>query len=175
MNNHNTNTNKSSSAISSSESKTKKKIARKVIFYAAYGSNLSITQMASRCPDSKIVGTGKIPNYKLVFRYHADIEPCEGSYVPVLIWKISEADEKRLDRYEGVKGGYYHQETVSVFMEGQDGEKKAMAYIMNKQDNVSPPDDHYYQIIAEGYERFGFDKEILAQTLREAMGNTQKA
>ena len=40
---------------------------------AAYGSNLSISQMAYRCPDAKIIGTGKINDYKLVFRYHAQL------------------------------------------------------------------------------------------------------
>ena len=52
---------------------------------AAYGSNLSVSQMAYRCPEAKIVGTGKINDYKLVFRYHADIEKSVGSYVPVLV------------------------------------------------------------------------------------------
>ena len=153
-------------------------------FYAAYGSNLSVSQMSYRCPDSEIVGTGKIMDYKLVFRLHADIEPATtdaASYVPVLIWRISKADEKRLDRYEGVKGGYYHQEKVTVVMDDEtDGNKEinagekgkelvAMAYIMNTQDTVSPPEAGYYQIIDEGYEHFGFDKKILKEALIESM------
>ena len=141
-------------------------------FYAAYGSNLSVSQMSYRCPDAEIVGTGKIMDYKLVFRLHADIEKHEGSdtgsYVPVLIWRISKADEKRLDRYEGVKGGYYHQEEISVVMD--DGkELVAMVYIMTTQDTVSPPDDLYYKIIDEGYEHFGFDKKILETALNESV------
>ena len=162
-------------------------------FYAAYGSNLSVSQMSYRCPDAEIVGTGKIMDYKLVFRLHADIEKHEGSdtgsYVPVLIWRISKDDEKRLDRYEGVKGGYYHQEKVSVVMDDEtdaDGSNKeinagsgkeitAMVYIMNTQDKVSPPDAGYYQIIDEGYEHFGFDKKILKEALIESMdGKTDR-
>ena len=152
-------------------------------FYAAYGSNLSVSQMSYRCPDSEIVGTGKIMDYKLVFRLHADIEPATtdaGSYVPVLIWRISKADEKRLDKYEGVKGGYYHQEKVTVVMDDEtDGNKEinagsgkeitAMVYIMNTQDTISAPDAGYYQIIDEGYEHFGFDKKILKEALIESM------
>ena len=136
--------------------------------YAAYGSNLSVSQMSYRCPDAKIIGTGKIMDYKLVFRLHADIEPNTGSYVPVLIWRISGADEKWLDKYEGVKGGYYHQEEISVVMD--DGkELVAMVYIMNSQDTVSPPDDLYYKIIEDGYEHFGFDKKILETALNESI------
>ena len=147
--------------------------------YAAYGSNLSVSQMSYRCPDSAIVGTGKIMDYKLVFRLHADIEKHEGEFVPVLIWSISKADEKRLDKYEGVKGGYYHQEKVSVVMDDETDNKEinagsgkeitAMVYIMNTQDKVSPPDAGYYQIIDEGYEHFGFDKSILKAALIESM------
>ena len=134
---------------------------------AAYGSNLSISQMAYRCPDAKIIGTGKINDYKLVFRYHADIEKSVGSYVPVLVWELTAADEKQLDRYEGVKGGYYHQEDVTVLMD--DGsQKEVMVYIMNTQETPSLPSPEYFEIIAEGYERFNFDKKILKQALEEA-------
>ena len=136
--------------------------------YAAYGSNLSVPQMSYRCPDAEIVGTGKIMDYKLVFRYHADIEKHEGAFVPVLIWSISEDDEKRLDKYEGVKGGYYHQEKVPVVMD--DGKEiTAMVYIMNSQDTIEPPDFGYHQIIEGGYTDFGFDKKILKESLRESM------
>ena len=135
--------------------------------YLAYGSNLSVSQMAFRCPDAKIIGTGKIKDYKLVFRFHADIEPCIGSEVPVLVWQISKADEKRLDRYEGVKGGYYHQEIVTVIMDDEKG-SEAMVYVMNNQSGVEPPAKEYLRIIEDGYSHFGFDKKILEQALREA-------
>ena len=136
-------------------------------YYAAYGSNLSIEQMLFRCPDSKIIGTGKIVDYKLVFRLHADIMPCKDSEVPVLIWEISKEDEKRLDRYEGVKGGYYHQEVLPIIMDT--GEKiTAMAYIMNRQDFMELPSEEYYQVIEDGYTHFGFDKTKLEQALKEA-------
>ena len=134
---------------------------------AAYGSNLSVDQMAFRCPDAKIIGTGKIKDYKLVFRYHADIEKSVGSYVPVLVWELTAADEKQLDRYEGVKGGYYHQKNVTVLMD--DGsQKEVMVYIMNNQEAPSLPAPEYLKIIEEGYEHFGFDKKILKKALEEA-------
>ena len=36
--------------------------------YIAYGSNLNRAQMALRCPDAKVVGTGEIKDYELLFR-----------------------------------------------------------------------------------------------------------
>ena len=103
--------------------------SKNYIAYVAYGSNLSVEQMALRCPDAKMIGTGKIRDYKLVFRFHADIEKSKGSYVPVLVWKISKADEKRLDIYEGVSSGYYHQEKVKVLMD-----KTLMNQVLMNQD-----------------------------------------
>ncbi len=66
--------------------------------YIAYGSNLNLPQMAGRCPTAKVVGASEIKDYALVFRggRHgavATIEPCEGSSVPVLLWKITPKDE----------------------------------------------------------------------------------
>ena len=43
--------------------------------YIAYGSNLSVRQMAHRCPDARIIGMAAIQDWKLVFRTHATIEP----------------------------------------------------------------------------------------------------
>ena len=40
-------------------------------FYIAYGSNLSVEQMAHKCPDAKVVGMAAITGWKLVFRVHA--------------------------------------------------------------------------------------------------------
>ena len=106
------------------------------IAYVAYGSNLSVEQMALRCPDATIIGTGRIQDYKLVFRFHADIEKSKGSYVPVLVWKISKADEKRLDIYEGVSSGYYHQEEVKVLMD-----KTPMNQVLMNQDDNNDGED----------------------------------
>ena len=164
--------------------------------YVAYGSNLSVEQMALRCPDAKMIGTGKIRDYKLVFRFHADIEKSKGSYVPVLVWKISEVDEKRLDIYEGVSSGYYHQEEVKVLMDQKENSKQdnntgsnvaggedsnggdvagsnaseitAMVYVMNEQTGTELPDAYYLQIIKDGYTQFGFDKSVLEKALKEA-------
>ena len=79
--------------------------------YIAYGSNMDEEQMKFRCPDSKLVGTGKIKNFRLMFKgslsgNYATIEPEKNFEVPVLIWKISAADEKKLDRYEGFPNFY---------------------------------------------------------------------
>lgn len=127
------------------------------IRYIAYGSNLSIEQMARRCPNANIVGTTVLKDWKLVFRGHANIEPCKGSEVPALIWEISEADEKRLDKYEGVPKSY-----VKKYL------PEGMVYIMAKKRKIEVPTQEYLGKIESGYDKFGFDKEILNKAVNEA-------
>ena len=87
-------------------------VTEKDRYYLAYGSNLSVEQMAFRCPDAVYVGYSFIKDYELLFKgsktgSYLTIEKKEGSCVPVVIWRISEADEKNLDRYEGCPHFYY--------------------------------------------------------------------
>ena len=71
-------------------------------YYLAYGSNLNMEQMARRCPGAEPIGAALLPNSELVFRRgFLTIEPKQGSSVPVGIWRISDENEKALDRYEG--------------------------------------------------------------------------
>ena len=141
-------------------------------YYIAYGSNLSVEQMAHRCPDAKIAGMAAIKDWKLVFKVHADVVPCEGRVVPVLIWEISERDERNLDAYEGYPS-YYIKRQMGVIMTDLDGKNprqiNAMVYVMTKShDRLHPPMKGYYDVLAEGYERFGFNPYQLELALNEA-------
>ena len=146
-------------------------------YYIAYGSNLSVDQMAVRTPDAVIAGTGIIKDWRLLFRQFATIEKCKGYSVPVLIWKISKRDEKSLDRYEGFPRFYSKKNlTVAVTsLNGQDlGEFNAMVYIMTQEAthmrSVIPlPSKHYYSVLYAGYKMFGFDESLLEDAVIEAV------
>ena len=143
-------------------------------YYIAYGSNLSVEQMAYRCPDAKVIGTAVIEGYALLFKGCATIEPREGSTVPVLVWEISPGDEKSLDRYEGYPNFYYKKDmALTVRMAGTDTEQElnAMVYIMDERRRPASPTGYYYKVLADGYEDFGFDKAILEQALVDSVGN----
>lgn len=117
--------------------------------YIAYGSNMDEKQMEFRCPDAGVVGTGVVEGYSLLFRgkqdrAYATIEPEEGYWVPVLVWEISEADEERLDQYEGYPKLYYKKE-IPVLMNGE--QKKAIAYTMDERNPLNKPSSGYYQIL----------------------------
>lgn len=136
-------------------------------YYLAYGSNLHTGQMAYRCPDATIVGTATLHDWRLMFKgsktgSYATIEPCIGESVPVLVWSISERDERSLDRYEGFPTFYFKQ-SINVLVNGQ--EVKAMAYIMRLDATVGYPSSFYIDTLQQGYLDFGFDMSILLEAL----------
>jgi len=138
--------------------------------YIAYGSNLDEEQMALRCPDAKIVGWAVLKDWKLVFRNHASIEPCEGSEVPVLVWDISENDEYNLDMYESYPD-YYDKKNLDIIVNDSNGGQTnatAMVYVMNDGRKPAVPSQYYYNILMMGYKRFGFDTVILKKALLDS-------
>ena len=146
-------------------------------YYLAYGSNLSVEQMKVRTPDAVIVGTGMLEGWRLLFRQFATIEKCKGYSVPVLVWRISEQDERSLDRYEGFPKFYRKKELkIAVSsLSGEDlGDLDAMVYIMTKKAvnlrGENPmPGKYYYSVLKAGYETFGFDGKILDEAISEAL------
>lgn len=132
--------------------------------YMAYGSNLNTDQMKARCPKASLLGKGVLKDWKLTFRVHANIEPCEGAEVPVGLWLIESEDERSLDRYEGYPV-YYGKKVLSV--ETDMGTIDAMAYVMNRMPDISMPSYHYLNIIAEGYDDFGIDPKPLETALKK--------
>ena len=146
-------------------------------YYLAYGSNLNKFQMNFRCPDAVPVGSCVLHNYELVFRRGVlTIEHSPGSVVPAGIWKISEADEKSLDRYEGFPR-LYRKEFFPILLNGhrEDGTKEVeekvgecMAYIMNPGHSIQEPSFAYMRTVQQGYKDFGFETDPLMKAYRKA-------
>jgi len=136
---------------------------RKERLYIAYGSNLNLLQMAFRCPTAEIAGKSELKGYELLFRGGrkgavATVEPRDGGSVPVLLWKIREADEEALDRYEGYPH-FYEKQMMEVELDGKP--VSAMVYVMTPGHEFGIPSDYYVDVIREGYETAGFDLQIL--------------
>ena len=136
-------------------------------YYVAYGSNLDINDMGYRCPNALPYKVGRIDHYKLVFRGNlATIEPDKKSYVPVLVWKITNSDECNLDYYEGYPHLYY-KKTVKVHC--NDGINiLGLVYIMADNYDKSATSVRYNNTIKQGYKNCGFDLGILEKAIKEA-------
>ena len=140
--------------------------------YIAYGSNMVAEQMAHRCPDAKLIGTGYLPNHRLEFYLHATVERtrAHGAKVPVAVWEISKEDERSLDRYEGFPT-YYTKHRRRVVMD--DGtELWGMVYIMNMI-RPQPPTASYYNGIHNAYVKLGLRSEI-ERVLEPALQRSQR-
>lgn len=136
-------------------------------YYIAYGSNMDERQMAVRCRNAVLVGTGFIQGYELLFKgsltgCYATIEPKAGSCVPVTLWMISRADEKRLDRYEGFPTFYYKKD---VKVQTGNGTITGLVYIMHEDRHCGMPFPWYYEQMDQDYQKFGFDRAILKKAL----------
>lgn len=143
---------------------------RKERLYIAYGSNLNLPQMAFRCPTAEIAGKSELKGYELLFRGGrrgavATVEPRDGGSVPVLLWKIREADEEALDRYEGYPH-FYEKQMMEVELDGKP--VSAMVYVMTPGHEFGIPSDYYADVIREGYETAGFDLQILEDAIDHA-------
>lgn len=140
--------------------------------YIAYGSNMVQSQMARRCPNAKLIGTGYLPNHRLEFYLHATVERsrAKGPGVPIAVWEIDKIDEQSLDYYEGYPT-YYTKRKAKVRM--NDGsEIEGMVYIMNLI-RPQPPACRYYNAIADAYTDLGIGSEI-ARVLEPALQRSKR-
>lgn len=123
-----------------------------IMLYVAYGSNMNLQQMDYRCPNSNVVGNGKLHGWKLVFNIHADIIKTENKedIVPVVVWNVdSDEDWRMLDMYEGYPS-YYVKETVNVMFDNGET-KEAIVYVMaENRKGICPPAISYFHGILKG-------------------------
>lgn len=139
--------------------------------YIAYGSNMNLPQMAQRCPTAKVVGKGMLQGFELLFRGGrrggvATIEPCVGSSVPVLLWKIKPQDESALDCYEGFPS-FYDKQLMEVKLGGKPAQ--AMVYVMTPGHELGRPSAFYLNTIRDGYKTAGFDTAHLDEFLQNTL------
>jgi len=138
-------------------------------YYLAYGSNLNVRQMLRRCPNARIIGTGELKDYQLLFKgsksgSYLTIEPKKGSVVPVGVWEVQADDEQSLDIYEGYPTFYYKKETelkVKGIRSGRIRTLPAFVYIMHEDRPLGTPSGHYLKVCYDGYLNFGFDPKYL--------------
>lgn len=72
--------------------------------------------MQHRCPDHRLIDKGVLNGYRWVIstRGYANIIKSKPDEVHGIIYEISESDERRMDRYEGVQSNTYRKEMMIV-------------------------------------------------------------
>jgi cation transport regulator ChaC len=93
-------------------------MAKDRILYFAYGSNMDISQMKLRCPDTDIdnIEIATLTGYRFIINScgFATVIPDSSGAVHGVLWKITRDDENNLDICEGVKWGTYKKSGVDV-------------------------------------------------------------
>lgn len=151
--------------------------ARLSRYVLAYGSNLSLERMKRRCPSCKVVGTSELPGYRLLFKKSktgafATIEQDANWTVPAVVYRISAADELRLDRFEGYPTYYYKREFVLTIRRtnGRKTREMCAAYIMRENRLLGKPSLEYFKLLDQGYAQYGFDLSVLDEGLAASIG-----
>jgi len=135
-------------------------------YYVAYGSNHNVLQMQQRCKTAMPVCTADLHGYKLIFSGVLTIEACEDSHVPCSVWKVGAEDIIALDRYEGYPTMY---EKFDIDLTLPGGKLvKAFTYYLNEPYEQQLPFGGYYTTVAEGYQEWGLDFDVLLTSMAMA-------
>jgi hypothetical protein len=97
--------------------------------YFAYGSNMDLAAMRSRCPASKPVGIARLARHRLVIvrEGYASVVRDPRRTVFGVLWDLALADGPALDRYEAVASRLYVKMSQSVLTER--GPRRALIYV----------------------------------------------
>ena len=87
-------------------------------FYFAYGSNMWLAQMNSRCPGHSRIGLGILSGYRWLINRHgyATLAVAADEAVHGVVYTLTETDEQNLDAYEEVDSGLYLKQECTVRM-----------------------------------------------------------
>ena len=140
------------------------------MWYFAYGSNMSRTQMGDRCPGHGRGLAARLPGYRLAFdRYStrrggghvADIlEAPISSNVWGIVWSVEARHLEALDGFEGVARGVYRR--IDVRVETADGGLDAVAYRICAPGEEGLPSRAYLDLLLEGAVEFAFPSDYLS-------------
>lgn len=125
------------------------------LMYFAYGSNLDLDRMLSRCPFAEPVTQALAYGYRLAFRANkmgygvATIVPAENRKMYGALYEITSRDLQMLDMFEGYPSSYTHQ-FIPVEAKGL-GLITAITYIKDTRAKAAPPLTTYLKYIYRGY------------------------
>ena len=135
---------------------TPRGMARKGNLYFAYGANIAIRDMRSRCPGAKLLGTAKLRSFR--FRINRDgyatVVPDARKTVFGALWRLTVRDLRALDAFEEIDRGIYIRTRVDVRLP-RGGAIPAIIYLAT---NAEPgrPQRRYIRGIVESARHFKF-------------------
>lgn len=136
------------------------------ITYFAYGANLDLKGMGRRANGCEQISRATLPDYRLVFRGVADIEPAAGEKVRGALYRITLEHLRALDSFEGYPQLYIRKEVLAVPDNGDP--IMATIYQMTNRKGYSPPYVSYLETILSGCRDWGIEEEYIRQVIKTA-------
>ena len=128
------------------------------IFYFAYGSNMSLRQMNDRCPESEFYNIGVLKDYELCFPIIskkrnnmgvASIRYKKGFNVEGVLYKVSDDDIIKLDRFENININYCRTE-MNIYVTEKESIKSFVYIAIKNEEEHKAPSKEYMDILIEG-------------------------
>ena len=139
--------------------------------YFAYGSNMKLAQMKSRCTGANKIGNGRLNNYEICFPRKSPSRQgkgvasiCEkaGAYVEGVLFELTNSDLNRLDQYEGVPKIYLRKSVTLLINDGR--VIAAETYVANPMEGAPfKPSKAYIDAIIEGAIENGLSQDYVEE------------
>lgn len=116
--------------------------------YFAYGANMDVAAMRRRCPASEALGPGRLMNHRFLIMRDgtASVRRRPGSVVHGLLWRLSPADVRALDRFEEVDAGLYRKAVLPVLKPA--GSVQALVYLGHTAEEGAPAPGYVEGVVA---------------------------
>lgn len=139
--------------------------------YFAYGSNLSATQLQSRVGKTRVVGSGLLRGYDLVFSGRssvrkgatASVVKSRWGHVPGVVFMLSELQLRRLDTFEG-HPTHYQRRDVKILLDAG-GVVDAVTYARPEGTPIGKPSMDYFLDVLRGYRDHMLEEDPLLDAL----------
>jgi gamma-glutamylcyclotransferase (GGCT)/AIG2-like uncharacterized protein YtfP len=129
--------------------------------YFAYGANMDVQAMASRCPSSKPIGLARLPRHRWIISTDgfANIVRDARKDVHGMLWELALSDMPPLDRFEDVPKLY---SKVNQPVISSTGIRRALIYV-GRSAEVGKPRPGYLADVVKAAESAGLPALYIAE------------
>jgi hypothetical protein len=140
-------------------------------YYFAYGSNMNLEQIRSRCSRPEVVSAARLADFRLSFYGHSatwdgaleTVEPAPGSHVWGVLYRLSHRDWENLDDSQDARmdgsGQYFHSPATVTDPEGR--EHQVRLYRKDAQGEPQNPSREYLEHIVRGATENGLPADYI--------------
>ena len=127
-----------------------------MIYYFAFGSNMSPRQTPRRCPGARVLGDARLEDWRfwITTRGGASIVPEKGAVTHGILWRFEPHHVALMDRWEGVTAGVYRRVWLRVAYSPR-GTVTAVTYIADGRWPGIAKANYINSAILVGAEHFG--------------------